>query len=426
MVLRMKKGFHINQKGDGMKPEEILFCRLIRLALHPGESLFFTEEDLAVIAREADSIFSIAKRHSMQIALYDSFCALQVPLSPSLNAAMEKMVLSGSLQSYQMLLFTRRILSILSEEGVRYILLKGASLLPFYPKLEFRGYGDVDILIPDAKEFKRVRKRFLDEGFSEKKDYADHQLELFYTEGGRRYLLELHSKVIGSQDDRNLNKKTVELFSGLTGNSGSFPEADLKYSTFPETENTLYLLLHMLQHFLYSGFGIKLLCDWTTFIEANSGKIDWERYQNLVSDFGLAGFSNAMAGLCIKYLGLPEDKILLPERDRPSSDALGELMEDIMNAGEFGKTDTSRMLIMAKGKAPYHYLLQFHRQMKNRFPNAHKIVLIWPVLWVATGVCFLWNNHVLRGTSTREVLKTTRRRQHLLQELKLFQTEKKK
>ena len=76
---------------------------------------------------------------------------------------------------------------------------------------------------------------------------------------------------------------------------------------------------------------------------------------------------------------------------------------------------------MAKGRKPYHYLLQFHRQMKNRFPNAHKLVLLWPVLWVVTGICFLWNNYTLRGTSTREVLAMTRKRQHLLQELKLFE-----
>lgn len=404
-----------------MKPEEVLFCRLMSLALHPEEISMFTEEDFAFLVREADAIFAIAKRHSMQLALYDSFCMLQIPLSPSLNAVMQKMVLSCSLQSYQMLSFTRNVLSILKQEGIHYVLLKGASLLACYPKLEFRGYGDVDILVSDPGEFKKAKKRFLDEGFAAKKDYVDHQLELIYMDGGVRYLLELHSKVIGSQDDKNLNKKAVELFSGLKRISGHLSEAGLNYFVFPETENILYLLLHMLQHFLNSGFGVKLLCDWTVFIEKNYQKIDWDRYQDMVSDMGLAGFSHAMAGLCIRYFGLPADRIPLLEQYMPSDGALQELMTDIMSAGEFGKTDTSRMLIMAKGKTPYHYLLQFHRQMKNRFPNAHKLVLVWPVLWVITGICFLWNNHTLRGTSTREVLAMTRKRQHLLRELKLFQ-----
>lgn len=404
-----------------MKPEEILFCRLMSMALHPEEISAFTEEDLVFLEKEADAIFTLAKRHSMQLALYDSFCMLQVPLSPSLNAVMQKMVLSCCLQSYQMLSFTRRVLSVLQQEGIHYILLKGVSLLACYPKLEFRGYGDVDILVSDAEEFKRAKKRFLAEGFFTKKDYADHQLELIYIDGGVRYLLELHSKVIGSQDDKHLNQKTEALFSSLQGISAYLPEAGLHYTAFPETENTLYLLLHMLQHFLNSGFGVKLLCDWVVYIEANAGKIDWDYYQELVSDMGLAGFSHAMAALCIRYFGLPADSIPLLEQYTPSDGALEELMIDIMNAGEFGKTDTSRMLIMAKGRKPYHYLLQFHRQMKNRFPNAHKLVLLWPVLWVVTGICFLWNNYTLRGTSTREVLAMTRKRQHLLQELKLFE-----
>ncbi len=31
------------------------------------------------------------------------------------------------------------------------------------------------------------------------------------------------------------------------------------------TQEAYYLLVHMLQHFLRAGFGIKLLCDWVVF-----------------------------------------------------------------------------------------------------------------------------------------------------------------
>lgn len=407
-----------------MKTTEKLFCKLICLALHPHESSSFSEEEIQEITREINAIFLLAQNHNMQVALYDSLCTLNIPLPTALENSLQQMIVSYSMGSYRMLAFTRYILSVLVEEQIHYILLKGASLLACYPKLEFRGYGDVDILVSDPAEFKKIKKRFLAEGFYIKEDYVDHQLELFYSDGTRQYLLELHSKVISSQENKQVNQKIMELYTSLKGIPVTFDEADLSYYVFPHTENTLYLLLHMLQHFLNSGFGVKLLSDWTTYIEKHHDEIDWTDYYRLTSSLGLTGFSHAMAQLCIKYFGLPENYILLYDEYKISDEALQEFITDILNAGEFGKNDTSRMLIMVKEGSPLHYLQQFHRQMKNRFQKAHRIFLLWPILWIMTGIYFLWNNHTLRKTSTREVLATTKKRHHLLKELRLFQLEK--
>lgn len=404
-----------------MKQEEILFCKLMHLALHPEKTSLFSAEDISSLPPNMDAVFLLAKNHSMQTAFYDSLYQLGITLPPSFSAVMRKSVISYSLGSYQMLAFTRKILEILSQEQVRYILLKGVSLLSVYPKLEFRGYSDVDILISDPKEFDQAKRRFLAEGFVVKEDLADHQLELFYAEGNRQYLLELHQKVISSQDDTGLNQKITEIFSGLTGIPDYFPDAALNYFVFPHTENTVYLLLHMLQHFLSSGFGIRLLCDWTAFIEKHHDQIDWPSYQALVHSLGLTGFSCAMAQLCIRYLGLPETDFPPADTEKISDASVESLMTDILRAGEFGKNDSSRMLMMTKGTHLQDYLLQFHRQMKNRFPNAHHCFLCWPVLWIITGICFLYNNHALRKTSAKKVLAMTKKRQSLLQELHLFE-----
>lgn len=65
-----------------MKPEEILFCRLMSMALHPEEISAFTEEDLVFLEKEADAIFTLAKRHSMQLACMTVFvcCRFRCPL----------------------------------------------------------------------------------------------------------------------------------------------------------------------------------------------------------------------------------------------------------------------------------------------------------------------------------------------------------
>ena len=39
------------------------------------------------------------------------------------------------------------------------------------------------------------------------------------------------------------------------------------YPVLPPTENVFYMLHHMLKHYLYSGFGSRLLCDFTLYLK---------------------------------------------------------------------------------------------------------------------------------------------------------------
>ena len=43
------------------------------------------------------------------------------------------------------------------------------------------------------------------------------------------------------------------------------------------TDHLLYLILHALKHFLYSGFGIRQVCDIALFSERYRDEIDWSR-----------------------------------------------------------------------------------------------------------------------------------------------------
>ena len=50
------------------------------------------------------------------------------------------------------------------------------------------------------------------------------------------------------------------------------------------------------------------------------------------------------------------------------------------------------------------YFKEGHVQMKVRFPKLHKCILLWPVLWIATFVCFLWNTYFYRRTTLKNTL----------------------
>lgn len=415
-----------------MTAEKELFCRLIQLALHPenngipsedgSQTGTFSKEDCMLTIQSLDALISLAEEQNTLLLLYTGLCRLNLDLPQETDSFLRKRVISCCYGCYQMLDFARLVIHILEEEKINYYVLKGISLLSCYPDFEMRGYGDVDILVPREKDFSRAMKRFQAEGFQGKRDFTDHHTELLLNRDGRNFLLELHNKVIASQDNAYLNKKIIKIYTGLPPHTDTFAPAGLQYQALPPTENALHLLLHMLQHFLKSGFGIRLLCDWRTYLEKHGSELDTALFADYLTDLGLTGFCNAMTELCVRYIGLPEPTASIVMSGHINPSALEELLNDILSAGQFGKNDVSRMLIMSDSHTDIgSYLHQLHRQMKNRFQKLHHIIPLWPVLWCLTGICFLWNNHFLRKTTTRNILQTVKQRQRLLKELHLYQ-----
>lgn len=406
-----------------MTQTENLFLRCVRLSLHPEERPSFPPEDCALIASQLPQLRELAEKHSLTSCLYESLCLLELPLPAEERRYYRQRVTGSALAAYHMLAFTRMILDILAEEHITYFLLKGATLLECFPKLELRPFGDVDVLVPDPHDFQRLKTLLLSRGFVTESSFSQHHIEMYYTREGVNFLLEIHHKVIAPQTNANFNRRISEIFRPLSPVAGNYAPADLSYQMLPVTENALYLLLHMLQHFLGSGFGVRLLCDWMLYLEKHGAEISREQFVSCLHQLGLEKFCCAATALCEKFLGLHgEDfSFLHIPGAAEETNYLDAFMEEILEAGTFGKSDQARMLIMADGGRYSQYLIELHRQMKKRFQTFSRIVPLWPVLWIITGVCFLWNNHFLRRTRTRDIFATARRRQRLMKNMKLFQ-----
>lgn len=404
-----------------MNQTELLFCKCIRLSFHPEELPSFTDAERTFITEQLNSFYTLAEQHSLLSCLYESLCLLDISLNDKIKKNFRQKVMGNALASYHMLAFTRKILQLIQKEHITYFLLKGVSLLECYPKLECRSFSDVDLLIPESKDFERLKNILLSQGFFIEHSFAEHHLEMLYPDGDRNLLLEIHHKVIARQANSRFNRKIREIFSSITPKTGTFSPAALSYQMLPVTENALYLLLHMLQHFLGSGFGIKLLCDWTVYLEKHGTEIDKEQFFSYLQQLGLTKFCHSMTALCHRFLGLDTSSFPFLLGESQNTNYLDSLMMDILDAGAFGKTNQARMLIMSDGGKFSQYFIELHRQMKRRFHKLHKIIPLWPFLWGISCICFLWNNLFLRRTKTREILATARKRQKLIKSLSLFQ-----
>ncbi len=382
-----------------LAPEERELLRLLRSAL--------TGVPLPLEAEEADreEVMRIAEAHAVLPLLYP---VLEGYVPPEVyTGAAERCVR----QYWRLLFLTRYYVRALEEGGIPTAVLKGPGAAEAYPVPEYRKSGDMDLLLLDPTRLEAAEAVIRGAGaVPTSEQHANHHVCFRTPEGVE---LELHVTLAEDFDTPRANR----FLRALGGELGShIRQAELLPGVLlPVPEGpymAMTLLLHMLQHFLRSGFGLKLLCDWTAFWNRPRPREEREEYLRMAGECGLLGFSAAVTGVCVRFLGLKSSA--LPGRE----DLAPKLIREVFDAQEFGKTGAERM-VMVRGGIP-GYLREFHHQMRLNHPRSGRCPLLWPGLWLLTLLRFLRNNRVLRRVSLGSVLKSAGERGRLSREMDLF------
>lgn len=327
---------------------------------------------------------------------------------------------------YQIEHFTRLVVSLLDRNDIPYYLLKGISLAAYYPEAEYRKLGDVDLYINEEKALEQAKKVLAAEGFVEEKEISDHHLTYHYTfaKTGRTYLLELHYHVVGLYQYEPANEVVGEVFSSERLRGERQMIEGYEYQVLPPTEYVFYMLHHMLKHYLYSGFGIRLLCDFTCYLEKRRDEVDFDRLHAWCRKSHILHFYETVMEVCRSYLGFDGE---MDGRLQGDKEVSRKFVEKILADKDVGSAD-SRVLVGSGTYEKVHlgtYFKEGHLQMKVRFKRLGKCPLLWPVLWVITFVCFVRNTYRLRNTTVRETLQTFRKKNDELQLIPIFEQEKK-
>lgn len=399
--------------------EEILLARL-RQALHPGmqNAVGTDERELRVLGQ----ILEIAKRHTVLPLLYDVY-ADDARIPKEFGQAIRQSAVITVRSNYRLLFLTKYITQLLEKEGIRAILLKGAATASYYPVPELRKSGDVDILIPGEQFFLRAVELLKKEGFVEcENQYALHHIELKNAEG---ISVEVHRILAEPFESKKMNRYLETLLPAYEVHVISGDSWGVMLYQPEDAYHAFYLVIHMLQHFLRAGFGLKFLCDWTVFWNRDVAKEEKQTFLRLAKESGTEGFAMVLTKACVEYLGLRADKaaFLLEEAEAVKEADLARLAEDFMEevfaGGEFGHDDRQRMVAM-RGTGITAYIREFHHQMHLNYPNMGKVFLLWPVLWALTLGRFLHNNRTVRNVRGWDILKEAGKRSRLIDRMKLF------
>lgn len=255
---------------------------------------------------------SISQEQAADIArLAEDHCTVPFVLpyckGTSFYPAMLQKTKSMMLNYYQIEQFTRRTFSLLSEHNINCILLKGISLANYYPVPEYRKLGDLDLYLADSQDLAKAQKLLEENGYTDEQELSDHHVTYRYTfpRTGRSFTLELHYRVVGVYQYDRANQIIDQVFS-----SGKFrPDTEVingqAYPVLPPTQYVFYMIHHMLKHYLYSGFGIRLLCDFVFYLRQHEKEIRFDQIHRWCEESRISHLYEIVLETCRIYLGLP-------------------------------------------------------------------------------------------------------------------------
>ena len=326
-------------------------------------------------------------------------------------------------RNYKFLVIYEKVREAFERAGIQFCIMKGFAAAQDYPVPDVRKLSDLDILLPDPEALPRAKQVLEEIGFTtQEEQYANHHL-CMREPGGK--LIEVHNMFAEPFDDAKTNTYLEKLVPECRDHIVVKKIMDVDIPVLTDAYHAFELLMHMLQHFLLAGFGVKMLCDWVVLWNRGLSKENCEQYMELVEKCRVKGFSDAITRICVRYLGLKRDNVLWMglfdgSKSREELDAeTEEFAADLFEAGEFGKVK-GRMVAL-RGSGPFDYIREFHHQMHINFPKAGKCFLLWPVLWVITLVRFLRNNKKVRDVSSRELFDNAKKRGRLVKKLHIFE-----
>lgn len=318
------------------------------------------------------------------------------------------------LKAIQLQVLNARLTGILEKEGIIAVTLKGCTIARFYPVPEYRKTTDVDLFVADQEEAKRALQILEANGFHPSEEWhANHHVIL---NSEKKEVVELHTTWADEFKERHLNQSLEKLQRESGHHFQRIDFQGLKVYAYEIPWQGFYLMIHMLQHFVGSGFGLRNLCDWVVLWENCDDAKEREDFWRLVCESGTAEFAKAVTAICVNYLGLSKEKSPIPAENPVEQEVMDALLRDILDAGEFGYSEAERMVGM-DGDSWTAYVREFHHQMHINFPRAGKIIFLWPVLWIATLVRFLRNNKRLNRAPISAIMKKAGKRGQLVSRL---------
>ena len=280
------------------------------------------------------------------------------------------------------------LLKSLERQGLRPAVVKGIVCRSLYPEPELRHSADEDLLIR-PEELESYASALEAEAYLPESERSEQPEEYEYQFRGKDsgLLVELHTSLFPT--DSEACGDCSAFFEDASERAVDVEIEGVRIRTLAPTDHLLYLLCHAYKHLLYSGIGIRQVCDIALMSEKYRNEIDWPYIRSACDSLQISCLCAAVFQICEKHLGF-----FLPEVFADCEVDEEPLLEDILSGGRFSGDHTDRahsstMTIEAvsadrggrRRKGALHSVFQPLKAMQGQFPYLRRYPWLLPAAW---------------------------------------------
>lgn len=189
----------------------------------------------------------------------------------------------------------------MTDQGLHPLVVKGAVIRELYPRGSLRPSIDEDLLIRE-EEAEACSALLVREGFSQVLPEQSFRTssEISYENRERHLYLEVHKTLF--PEESSAYGRLNALFDHVWDNTEVQPVNRVSLYTLGADDHLLYLIFHAYKHFLYSGVGIRPLCDIGLYAERYEKQINWTRLRDCLEKAHAFVFACALFRIIELYL----------------------------------------------------------------------------------------------------------------------------
>lgn len=365
-----------------MGENELFFMNLISIAIL----------DQTPIQNSVDidwnEIYILAVRHQLVSLIYSAIVKLnKLGIGPKKeimtkwkNAA-AKSLIDEELSIKKL----EKVLEDLATTKTPIVLLKGLIIRNYYPMPQMRTMGDADIFI-DNKHMETVRNLLLKFGY--KNVASDFKHSMFTSEG--LLDIEVHTSLVKQQYKHKTLKWEDTIWNGIC----PIKKYNSQLYCLSLEDHLIYLCLHMANHLMSAGFGLRQLCDLVLYVKANDASINWVSFNKKIDMIGIVKFVNVLFTICNKLFNA-DMKVLCNGIN--SEKQVRYMIDNIIKGGIFGKeivrnvsnahyldtlSEKPEASMPNKFVRSMHLLFPPFRVMKYKYKYVRRVPLLLPISWV--------------------------------------------
>ena len=316
---------------------------------------------------------------------------------------------------------TLQLLAEMNAAGIPALLIKGYAVADCYAAPDCRMSGDTDLLI-EPKNEKRACAFMKANGFAVERRWTNghHDVCQHPQLGCVELHVMLYDEIVedvwfGRMDGREfVSEPAIEVAT-----------QDGSYRTLGYTDHMIFLMLHLIKHFIMTGMSLRMTLDVALFFSHHAERIDSARFWKTMESLKYGTIAQSILWAMVRYCGI--DATSIPGLCEACPKQVGMILDDLENGGWLGKIDEkareegwyeyNRQLLMKNRSKAQYLLFMLHwkigaylkalfpsrETLAIRYPCVQKSVIVIPFAWLHR-LIFRGSRAVKKGALTTYIV----------------------